>query len=456
MSKSPADESTHREAAATPGFADAPVGKPHSDVVDTGDRVGTLRWLAGLGLRFGILYAGLFIAARVAGVMPGRSGLAGYYYRFKLRCVDWVAEHVLRLGGPTNHVSDWSGDQVYDWVLIATLLGVALAGALVWMGLDRSRRRERLAVEIIRIVMRYRLGATMLGYGIDKVLLVQMPRPSIDMLLRSYGESSPMGLLWTFMGQSWIYSAFTGGLEMVGGLLLLFRRTTTLGALIVAGVMLNVLMLNFGYDVPVKLYSTHYLVFAMALAAPDLRRLANLFVFNRATSPVTHTTAWPGARVSLIVKVLAISAILGQIPIRRTWIWIEWQKPTKSELYGLYEVEKFTLNGTERAPLTTDSLRWRRVGFDAGGLTTVVFMNDARKHFRFAMEGPGRLVLASLGERSSRGDVLDFVRVGADAVTIRGALNNGAVVIELRRAADEKLLLREREFRWVTDRTLVR
>ena len=56
------------------------------------------------------------------------------------------------------------------------------------------------------------------------------------------------------MGYSRPYAIFCGLVETVGGLLLFWQRTTTLGALIVAASMANVAMLNFSYDVPVKLF----------------------------------------------------------------------------------------------------------------------------------------------------------------------------------------------------------
>ena len=70
----------------------------------------------------------------------------------------------------------------------------------------------------------------------------------------------------------------------MGGTLRYFRRTTTLGALIVAFVMTNVVMLNFCYDVPVKLFSLHILAFALFLVAPDAKRLVTFFLSPR--------TAW--------------------------------------------------------------------------------------------------------------------------------------------------------------------
>src|SRR4029079_8818976 len=104
---------------------------------------------------------------------------------------------------------------------------------------------------------------------------------SPERLLEPYGESSPMGLLWTFMGYSLPYNGFTVAAGVVRVFLLFLRRTTTLGALIVSAVMVNVVMLNFCYDVPVKLFSSHLLVMAGILTIPDLRRLAGVLVFNR-------------------------------------------------------------------------------------------------------------------------------------------------------------------------------
>jgi hypothetical protein len=53
------------------------------------------------------------------------------------------------------------------------------------------------------------------------------------------------------------------------------------GALVSIGVMSPVVALNFCYDVPVKLYSSHLLAMKVFLILPDLRRLLNLFVFCR-------------------------------------------------------------------------------------------------------------------------------------------------------------------------------
>ena len=58
----------------------------------------------------------------------------------------------------------------------------------------------------------------MFGPGMIKLLRQQMPEPSMARLLLPFGESSPMELLWVLMGQSWLYSAFAGAAEFLGGL----------------------------------------------------------------------------------------------------------------------------------------------------------------------------------------------------------------------------------------------
>ncbi len=54
------------------------------------------------------------------------------------------------------------------------------------------------------------------------------------------------------MGYSTPYNVFTGLVETVPAMLLFFRRTATLGALLLVAVLANVVMLNLCYDVPVE------------------------------------------------------------------------------------------------------------------------------------------------------------------------------------------------------------
>src|SRR5262249_46216957 len=110
-----------------------------------------------------------------------------------------------------------------------------------------------------------------------------------------------------------VYTSFTGGAEVLGGLLLLFRRTTTLGALVVAGVMANVVVLNISYDVCVKLGSMHILLAALFLLAPDAQRLLNFFILNQPVAPADLGPRWRGRALvaARCLKALMIVWLVG-------------------------------------------------------------------------------------------------------------------------------------------------
>jgi hypothetical protein len=148
---------------------------------------------------------------------------------------------------------------------------------------------------------------------------MSLPGP-YDLLLR-VGQSSPGAFLWRFMGASPLYERFAGAIEVLGGLLLLPRRTALLGALVAAGAMSNVVMLNVSYDVCVKLHSMDMLLIAVFLILPDFPRLAAFFL-GRAVAAVEPVPArgprwWRAAWLPL--KVLAAGAYIlwVQFPVQR-------------------------------------------------------------------------------------------------------------------------------------------
>lgn len=213
--------------------------------------------------------------------------------------VRWTAAHVLGIQG--NLVSpqgNGSGDTTFAFV--QALLTVALAAgiAAVWSAVDWRKTDHSWLRDLLRSYLRYVLAVTMLGYGLAKLGMVsnQFPTPGLDRLESTFGESSPMGLAWTFLGSSRAYTFFAGAGEVVAAMLLIFRRTTLLGVFVATAVMANVVMLNFCYDIPVKLYSTHLLVMGLFLGLSDIRRLAKVFFWNRPSEPVRIPPPFCGPR----------------------------------------------------------------------------------------------------------------------------------------------------------------
>lgn len=231
----------------------------------------------------------------------------------------------------------------------------------------------------------------MIGCGIARLIPVQIPPPLPSEFLRRLGELTPMELLWTFVGASPVFQSFTGLATLAGGLLLLFPRTTLLGALICAANLSMAVALSLCYDLPFTMYFSILLLLAVLLIAPDLRRLADLFLLDRVVEPAEERE--PG-RVLMLVAVLAIgwSALSAGSRYRELY-------PPKPPFYGAWSVEELAADGV------ADRDRWRWVIFQAPGTVDVELAIGTRKKFpksafSFAQPEPDVLVVEGRGLRA--------------------------------------------------------
>ncbi|MFM7520818.1 MAG: hypothetical protein ACKO9B_10160 [Planctomycetota bacterium] len=109
----------------------------------------------------------------------------------------WIARTVC--GIRIESFSESSGDTTYDWVRVATNLAIAAVGSAAWTLFDRRSRSQPRLADGLRTAIRFTVALAMFTYGLAKLFAVQFPPLEIPTLLRTYGDSSPMGLLWVFM-----------------------------------------------------------------------------------------------------------------------------------------------------------------------------------------------------------------------------------------------------------------
>ena len=100
---------------------------------------------------------------------------------------------------------------------------------------------------ILRTLVRYLLAAGMAPYAVSKLLNFQFQVPGWE-YTRPLGEISGKYLTWAFLGYQPWFQFLLGALEGVPALLLLFRKTQRIGALLMFPVLLNVVLMNFALD----------------------------------------------------------------------------------------------------------------------------------------------------------------------------------------------------------------
>lgn len=333
--------------------------------------------------RFGVLLAGLLTIEHLIAFVPGAGRLA-----FAILCGwHWLASRfgtLLGLDVPPL-VFTGSGDQLWLYLQLLLVAIIAAFGTVVWSLVDRRRAYPRLAAATI-VVLRYYVAAIMIGYGIAKITPMQFPPLWLGRYDHSVGDMSPMGLLWSFMGHSQAYTWIAGAAEVVGSVLLLWRRTYVIGALLLIGVMTNVVLLNFCYDVPVKLFSLRLLVMSIAIVLPETRRLGAALLGYPAREMPPRVRSTPGAeRVRLAIKLVMVTVIALRAYEQYAFASQLRELRTPNALQGIWRAERVVIDGVERAPLFTDDARWRKLVFHEYGLS-IRFATDRRQHLRVEVD----------------------------------------------------------------------
>jgi hypothetical protein len=365
------------------------------------------------------------------------------------RLVPWAGKHLLGLtikirpGG--------SGDTTYNYVQVLCYLIIAVAATAVWTVLDRKRPEHTRLYEGLRVYIRFALAASMLSYGAYKVIPSQFALPFPSQLIEPFGEASPMGILWTFMGASSGYTIFTGAAEMIGGLLLAFRRTALLGALVSIGVMSHVVALNFSYDVPVKLLSAHLLAMGVFLILPDLRRLLNLLVLNR---PVEAAAVRPPRprfrRTALVAQAVLVAAYSGYLLVQSYDASKDMGNlAPRPPFYGIWTVEELEVDGVARPPLLTDATRWRRVILEYPGNLSVQLMDGSQASYGLTL-GKRRLALTKYDDKIWRSS-FTYEETQPGLLALAGTMDGRKTRLLLRREDESSYRLVSRGFHWINE-----
>lgn len=134
----------------------------------------------------------------------------------------------------------------------------------------------------------YYLAVILLAYGLNKIFKWQFYFPEPNTLFTRVGDLHKDILYWSAMGSSYTYSVFAGVIEVIPAVLLLFARTRLAGALIAFAVLCNVVMINFGFDISVKLHSMFLLVISIFILLHYHQRIKLIFTIRSIKETITE------------------------------------------------------------------------------------------------------------------------------------------------------------------------
>lgn len=410
--------------------------------------------LSSIGFRFSFIYFLLFIFFQNNGAYPFFNYLAKIPLEWMQSFAPWFGEQVLGIPFRVNTSPNGSGDTGYDYLVILIIFSLALLGTIIWSIIDRRQNSYTKLYYWLTTAMRFYVGLMLINYGLSKVIQLQFPEPNFYRLLQPYGESSPMGLAWTFLGFSKGYNMFMGIAEVLAGLLL-FRRTLTLGAIITLMTTMNVMAVNYFFDVPVKILSTHLVVMTLFLLAKDFRKVMQFLLTNNPVNElviIARPKLEKGVDISLkVLKGLVIVYALGYGFYRV----LESQKIygtdlPKPPLYGVYEVADFVVNGDTLTNYKSPKL-WKNIRFEREGMVQIEKMNKQREVYNIELDTLKQKI-RFMSMSGGNAESFDFNYLKTDnTLDFNFIVKNDTIIGTTKKLGKDKFLLVNRGFNWISE-----
>lgn len=361
-----------------------------------------------------------------------------YYASLFENLSKWTAVSIFGWSENLNYKlqSDSSGLYVHTFHLIILSVSVVF----LWNLFDKKNKYN--LIQINSLIASYYLSLQLFNYGFSKIFHVQFFFPEPNTLLTPLGHIDKDLLFWSSMGSSYVYSFFCGIIELVPAVLLVFRKSRFLGAVISTAVMTNVLMINIGFDISVKLLSSFLLFLSVIILIPPLSLILKSFKNNLPLDKLNST----GRELTLSTLLLFFLSLNGLFPYLKSNGLSE-NVSEHTQVFGAYEVENFVVNGDTLAPLTTDRNRWRRIFIHRRSYFIVQNMQDKMYDYELESNHDNKVFILTDYRKNKKSYYLKSV-FKKDRLILSGNLDSNEILIEAIKLDLSNLPLLKKTFHW--------
>jgi hypothetical protein len=222
------------------------------------------------------------------------------------------------------------------------------------------------------------------------------------------------------------------------------------GALFSFFLLVNIVLLNFSFDISVKLFSLFLLFLSLLLILPHRR---SLFLFFTGSDKTTISIWKPvyTQRIFYVGKQLLKIILIVLIIADPLWHYIRTKNfnddlAQRPPLHGAYEVESFMKNSQTLS--SADPLRWKRVFVHRRNYFIVQANNEQMKDYpAFVDTARHKIMLELAGEHA----YLDYRQITGDHFSVAGNFFGDTLKIELNKINLQHLPLMQKEFHWMID-----
>ncbi len=201
-----------------------------------------------------------------------------------------------------------SSDGRFMW--LGLVLMMAFAGIFNTLISKILKKDCATAYKFIQIFLTYFLAFTLLHYGLSKVLRMQFYQPEPNTLFTPLGFLDQDILYWSTMGVSDAYNLFLGISELIAAILIIIRYTRVMGLFLATFIMVNVVAVNFSFDISVKAFSSILLLTSILLLKPVIKVVLDFFILRKTVSLPEMPRIQIFGRNRIIHQTLIVIAII--------------------------------------------------------------------------------------------------------------------------------------------------
>ncbi|MES2410629.1 MAG: hypothetical protein V4535_04205 [Bacteroidota bacterium] len=247
----------------------------------------------------------------------------GFYKKFIYCLFAFVGFPFLTVISSLAFIDVNKADNATEVQILSTIINVSyiifpviiVLSTLIWHFRDKRRTDDsndnKVIIYYCIALCRYLLAAIIMFYGFSKLM--------VDQLSMSYywygdelGKLSGLQLTWSFFGYSKIYSSIIAIAQILAGSLLMFRRTTLLGALFLLPILVNITLIDYNYDIPAKDIITVLLLMTIFIISLSLKPLLSFFIGHKTVdgSTIVSNYATNAKKPKLLKPLLVIGMLL--------------------------------------------------------------------------------------------------------------------------------------------------
>lgn len=262
-------------------------------------------------------------------------------------------------------------------------IAAALVFSFPWHRRERRRRINSERVHAwLRGIMRYWLAFEICTYGFAKILHTQFAHSVVR-------DSTPVNqlngfeLTWNYFSHSYMMAVIIACMQIGGSVLLLFRRTTLLGVVILLPILLNIVLIDVFFQIPVGAL-LNAILFSLALIYLLLLRwaaLVGLFLAPAGDLPVVWLAGW-----KKVFRLLAVGLAFGIL-------FYAVSKRPVSPMAGKWSVDRLVRNRdtVKSTAWVTDSTAWTTLYIEErGGLAfcpnPYVYVPKRSEYFQYMFD----------------------------------------------------------------------